>query len=60
MLLKLLLFFSYILICLIFVVLLRFIDEEVGRLVGEVKKKFEEKYYFCEVFREECLIGEKV
>lgn len=36
-------------------VLLRSTDEEVGRLVGEVKKKFEEKYHSCEAFREECL-----
>lgn len=36
-------------------VLLRSTDEEVGRLVGEVKKKFEEKYHSCEAFREERL-----
>lgn len=46
-------------ICSIFAVLLRSTDEEVGRLVGEVKKKFEEKYHSCEAFREECLTGEK-
>lgn len=45
--------------CSIFAVLLRSTDEEVGRLVGEVKKKFEEKYHSCEAFREERLTGEK-
>lgn len=45
--------------CSIFAVLLRSTDEEVGRLVGEVKKRFEEKYHSCEAFREERLTGEK-